>query len=151
MLSERPQIGVLPLIAEIVNHCKSLTVESPFDSEQRVVTCFEAAHISPGREYHMIPTNVFKPLKPLKQPALAGVLVVTQLSLIPGESASVQITAVVCLQRIVVIAVVVDLTYLISGVQDRNAALRQKPGMQHQIPLNGKIERGGITIGRLYT
>ena len=135
----------------IHRRCKSLTVESPFDSEQRVVTCFEAAHVSPGREYLIIPTNALKPLQPLKQSALAGVLIVTQLSLIPGESAAVQITAVVSLQRVVVLTVVVELTYLVSGVQDRNAALRQKPGMQHQIPLNGKIERGGITIGRLYT
>ena len=101
MLSERPQIGVLPLIAEIVYHSKHLSVESAFDSKQGVIAGFKAFHISRGREYLMITTNVFKPLKPLKQPALAGVLVVTQLSLIPGESASVQITAVVCLQRIV--------------------------------------------------
>ena len=57
MLPERLQLGVLPLIAEIVYHSKHLSVESAFDSEQRVIAGFKAFHISRGREYLMITTN----------------------------------------------------------------------------------------------
>ena len=54
------------------------------------------------------------------------------LNLLPRELSSVEISGVRPFLRILLICIVIELADLIPGINDRDTALREQPGMQHQ-------------------
>ena len=63
----------------------------------------------------------------------AGLRIVALCHLIPLQVPAVEIPGVIPLERIIVIGVVIELADLVSGVEDRDAALGEQEGVEHEI------------------
>ena len=72
--------------------------------------------------------------EPVKDPHGDLVLAVPFL---PREFTAVEVTGIVTLQSVFFIGIVVFLADLVAGIDDRNTALDEKPGMEHQVAGNG--------------
>ena len=70
----------------------------------------------------------------------AGLRIVALCHLIPLQVPAVEIPGVIPLERIIVIGVVIELADLVSGVEDRDAALGEQEGVEHEIQLDRALQ-----------
>ena len=110
-----------------------LPVRIPSDSQQPVVTGVRCPYICRRSKRRCISTQSYHCMQPAKYFSLRCFRIMHMLRILPSEPAPVQIAAVIRFFRIVLIAVVIDLSQFISTVQHRNARLHQHHGMQCQI------------------
>ena len=76
----------------------------------------------------------------------AGVHVAALRDFLPVEFSAVEVTAVIPLERILVVGVVVFLADLVAAVEDRDAALGEEEGVQHDVKADGAVQLGGILL-----
>ena len=82
----------------------------------------------------------------IEDSALSALRIFSKCRLIPGEVTPVQVARIVPLIGIVVVAVIVQLTDLIPGINDRNAGLGKEKGVQHDVQANRAIQFPGIAL-----
>ena len=76
----------------------------------------------------------------LEDPALAGRRVVPLRGLVPVEVAAVQVAAVIPFEPVLMIGIVIFLADLIAAVEDRDAALGEEEGVEHDVQTDGPLQ-----------
>ncbi len=125
--------GGLVELGEIEQRNQFLSLVIAADTEDMVIPGFDDPRVGFGLEHLIALPHHCQAADRLKENSLPRRGVVSKRRLIPVEISAMQISRIICLQGILVVAVIIELSDLITTVQHRNAALRKQKCVQHDI------------------
>ena len=123
----------LVTVAEIEKRNQLLAPVIPADSEHMVIVRLNQPNIRPAVEGGVFAADFLELFNCREHLALPRRLILPERGILPIHTAAVQVAAVILLQRIIMIRIVIELRDLIARIQHRNAALREKKRVQHDI------------------
>ena len=143
----------LVCVTEIEESEKLLPLIISSDAENIVVVGIERPGIRICVEERIFRADLLDPPECSEELALSRVRIISEGSLVPVEVSSVQITAVIALDRVIVIGIIIFLTDLVTAVEDRDAGLREQECVQHHVELDRfpELPLVLLILGRLDT
>ena len=124
-------------VSEIEETEKLLSLVVSSDAEDVVIVCIERPCIRICIEELILRADLLDLPKRVEQFSLPRIRICAERCLVPVEVSSVQVTAVLALDRVIVIGIIVLLADLIAAVENRDTGLREQECMQHHVKLDG--------------
>ena len=133
-------------IAEVEEGDQLLSAVVAADAEDVVVVGLHDPDVRLSLEDRIAPSDLLELQDRLVEAALPRRGIVALCHVVPVEITSVEIAAVVIAERVVMIAVVIQLADLVAAVDDRDAALRKEKCVQHDVQPDRPVQLGGILL-----
>ena len=136
----------LLVLAEVEEREELFAVVISADREDVIVPGLDDPGVGFALEYAVFGADLLQLAQSLENAVLSGALDVAERRVVPVHVASVEVTAVLSLDRVVVIGVIVELADLVACVQDRDAALGQQECVQHDIETDAAIQLPAVLL-----
>ena len=136
----------LLVLAEVEERKELLAVVISADRKDVIVPGLDDPCVCFALEYAVLGADLFQLAESLENAVLSGSLDVSERRVVPVHVASVEVTAVLSLDGILVIGVIVELADLVACVQDRNSALCQQECVQHDVETDAAIQLPAVLL-----